>query len=167
MNFTASSLQLSSQGVILLCHQSTFHIPRPKNIQRKRIVLLWSFLKRTDIHSLQLPAPIPKRNGSEKLHQLTEECSKMEFSHLLSAVISRSEEETIRLHCHVYMESAYSGQLGLVTRALVLSWALLTYPFREYHLQVGLLSCSCHTQGHRCRNGRLKRMHGKKSRNRT
>ena len=54
------------------------------------------FLKRglISIHFSYTP-PISKRNGSEKQHQLIGKCSKMEFSHPLSAVIITGEKETV------------------------------------------------------------------------
>ena len=65
--------------------------------------------------------------SSERQSQVTQNPSS-ECSLLFSALISTSEKETIKgEHCHVCVESASSGQLGLVTRTSVCSLALLIF----------------------------------------
>ena len=96
MNFTASSLQLSSQGVDFAVSPINLSYPKTQKHWGKKDSAALAFLKRGLIFiHFSSRLSISKRNGREKQHQLTEECSKMEFSHPLSAVISTSAKETV------------------------------------------------------------------------
>lgn len=131
-------------------------------------MLLVSFLK-GDQYSFT-SGPISKRNGSKIQSQLTENISsEVKFSHQFSTVISTSEKETVKAALSCVCGGCIFWAAGAGYKSLLCcpGSCLHLHFSRGYHLQVGLLYCSCHTQGHGWGNGRIKRKLVKKSRNRT